>query len=512
MRTLPGVLAARAAEQPHRVAVRHGARTLTFADWAARSASVARALLDRGLRPGQRVALPFAGGEWIDYAVAYCGVLAAGGVAVPVNDRSARAEVRHVLDHSAAVGVVHGRDLVPPEGAFWVLPFEGLDTGPGGALPEPAPGDLAQLLYTSGTTGRPKAVAATHANLTHGFATDPRRRPLGHSEHFLHAFPIGTNAGQNMLLNALDARASALVLGRFTPGRFARLIAEYEVGSVFVVPAMAMELLSARAHERHDLSSVLLLGSTAAALPPAVARELADALPNATIVNYYTSTEAAPAQTTMVFDPDRPTSLGRPATGALRIAGPDGVPLPAGQVGEVWLRSPVPRAYHRDPDATAEVFRAGWVRMGDLGFLDPDGYLHLVDRDSDVVKSGAFKVSTLQVEAALHEHPEVGEAAVFGVEHPVLGTVLAAAIVPRPSTADDDGAGTSVADGAGDTGAGPEPEGITLRALRSFLVDRLAEHELPTRLLLLDALPRNAGGKVLKRELRTLLPEREPRR
>lgn len=364
MTTIPGVLAARAAERPDKVAIRHGARTLTFADWAVRSGAVARALVERGLAPGQRVVLPFAGGEWIDYAVAYCGVLAARGVAVPVSDRIGRAEIRHVLEHSGAAAVVHGRELAPPEGVHWALPFEGLDAGPTAPLAPGPTGDLAQLLYTSGTTGRPKAVAASHANLTLGFATDPRRRPLGHSEHFLHAFPIGTNAGQAMLLNALNAHPTALVLGRFTPGRFARLIAEYEVGSVFVVPAMAIELLSARAHERHDLSCVLLLGSTAAALPPAVARELSEALPNATIVNYYTSTEAAPAQTTMVFDPTRPASLGRAAAGDLRIADPDGTPLPAGQVGEVWLRSPVPRAYFGDPAASgtcSDPAGSGWA-------------------------------------------------------------------------------------------------------------------------------------------------------
>ncbi|MFD0661886.1 class I adenylate-forming enzyme family protein [Thermocatellispora tengchongensis] len=145
------------------------------------------------------------------------------------------------------------------------------------------------------------------------------------------------------------------------------------------------------------------------------------------------------------------------------------------------MRSPAaPRSYYRDEGANAEAFRDGWVRMGDLGYLDADGHLHLVDREGDVVKSGAFKVSTIQVEAALYEHPQVAEAAVLGVPHPVLGTVLAAVVVPRSA-------------------------GVSGVELRAFLMDRVAAHELPERVLIVDALPRNQSGKVIKTVLRRLL-------
>ncbi|MEU8266771.1 class I adenylate-forming enzyme family protein [Sphaerisporangium sp. NPDC049002] len=484
--TVPGLLSARATADPGAVALTvHGVGSLTFGEWDRRSDAAARGLLERELRPGDRVGLVFGENEWIDYAIAYCAAQRAGGVAVPLSAGLPPAELHRLLSHSSAVCAVHGSGRSVPPSGLWTVTLPDL-AGPDGPVTPPGagvpvqPGDPAQILYTSGTTGEPKGVVASHANLTFGCSRDARRRPLAHSRHFLHAFPIGTNAAQTMLINTLDARPGALTLPRFTAARFARLIESYRAGTVFLVPSMAIELLNAKVAEKYDLSSVLLLGSTAAALAPSVAVALTEAFPRATIVNYYTSTEAAPAQTTMVFDPERPHSVGRPASGgSLMISGGEG-PVPPGTAGEVWLRSPAaPRGYHRDRDAPGAVFRDGWVRMGDIGYLDDDGYLYLLDRESDIVKSGAFKISTLRVEAALHEHPAVVEAAVFGVPHPVMGSAVAAALVCRHDT--------------------------TPVELRAFLTGRLANHELPTRWTVLPSLPKNTAGKVLKRELRTLL-------
>jgi len=479
-RTVPDLLTERARLDPARTAIEvHGAGAMSFAAWDTRAALIAAGLTARGLRRGDRVGLVFGIGEWIDYAAAYCGVLRAGAVAVPCSGRWAPAELRYVLEHSGATAVVTTTRDAAETLPIWtatVAELEQQDAGGHGAGEPALPGDLAQILYTSGTTQRPKGVAATHANLTSGTATGPNRRALVHSERFLHAFPVGTNAGQTMLINALDAHPGALTLPLFTPERFARLMAG--AGTVFVVPAMAVELLQSGALARHDLSGVHLLGSTAAPLPPPVAAALATAMPATMIVNYYTSTEAAPAQTSMVFDPDRPGSVGRPTAGDLRVTSETGEPAAAGTVGEVWLRSRHARSYFADTDASARVFRGEWVRMGDLGRIDDDGFLYLVDREQDMIKSGAFKVSTLAVEAALHEHPAVVEAAVLGVPHPVLGSAVAAAVVVT--------GGTSAVQ------------------LRGFLAGRVSGHEVPARFLMLDALPRNDAGKVLKRSLREL--------
>ncbi|MEV7231099.1 condensation domain-containing protein [Polymorphospora sp. NPDC051019] len=481
--TVPALLAARADDEPDRVAlVLDGVGTLTFGQWRARADAGAHELRDRGVGRGDRIGLVFGGPDWLDFAVGYAAVTAAGAVAVPLSDRTPAAA--DLLAGCGATGVLHAGTA--PRGPWWTLHADGLGrtASPGPPDGDVRPGDLAQIVHTSGTTGRPKGVAATHANLTFGAAPRPRRRPLAHSDHFVHAFPIGTNAAQTMLVQALTARPAAVVAPRFDADGFAALVARHRAGTVFVVPSMAIDLLRARAAERHDLSDVLLVASTGAALPPAVARDLTTALPGATVVNNYTSTEAAPAHTTVVYDPDRPTALGRPAAGAeLRITDQDGVPLPAGATGEVWLRADtVPRTYFGDPAASARVFRDGWVRMGDLGHLDADGYLHLVDRDGDTVKTGGFKVSTLHVESVLFDHPDVADAAVVGLPHATLGAMVAAAVVPgRPVTAD---------------------------ALRAHLAERLAPQERPLRLLLVDALPRNDGGKVVRAALRDLFARR----
>ncbi|SHM91226.1 class I adenylate-forming enzyme family protein [Actinacidiphila paucisporea] len=505
--TVPRLLAARAAAEPAHIAVTQGADTLDLATWQARTQGTAAGLREAGVRPGDRVGLLYGARDWIAYACSYTGVLAAGAVAVPMSTRTAPAEVAYMLEHSGATALLHGADVerfntqvrlrwgprdlahLPAAGSVGGAP----SVAPAGPAPAaggqpvvgpvvdgPRPGDPAQILYTSGTTGRPKGVIAAHANLTHGARLDPPLRTLAHSRQFLHAFPIGTNAGQTMLFNALTSHAGMLVTARFGPEHFARLIEQQAVGSVFVVPAMAIELLASGALGRHDTSGVVLFGSTAAALPPTVAAGLAAALPGATIVNYYTSTEAAPTQTSMIFSPERPAAIGLAvAGGALRVCDEAGRPCPAGVTGEVWMRSAgAPRSYLDDPAATSQVFRGGWTRMGDIGYLDADGYLFLVDRESDLIKSGADKVSTLAVEAALHEHPEIVEAAVLGLPDPVLGRAPAAVLVATRE--------------------------LRLAEVRRFLATRLAGHEQPSRIVHVAELPRNAGGKVVKSRLRAL--------
>jgi acyl-CoA synthetase (AMP-forming)/AMP-acid ligase II len=429
--------------------------------------------------------------QWIEFAVAYCGVQKTGAAVVPISPKATPPEIEYVLSASGAARVVDATAAPGRADTRWVA-FGDLDpgSGPGDERPPAVhigPGDLAQILYTSGTGGRPKGVGATHENLTFGCHLAPQRRDFDHSDVFLHAFPIGTTASQLMLHNTLVAHPSALVLNRFQPDPFCAAIAEHGVGTVFVVPAMAVDLVASRAFERHDLTGVVMVSSSGSTLPPPVARSLTEMFPNASVINCYTSTEALPAQVLMVVDPDRPASVGLIlGPFQVEIRASDGAPRPTGETGDVWLRSPTTsRRYVDDPTADASTFRDGWVRMGDVGRIDDDGHLYLVDRESDLIQSGAMRISTTEIEAVIAEHPAVREVAVLGLPHPVMGTTVAAVVV------------------AGD----PAP---SLRELRQFARERLALHKVPVRWLLTDHLPRNQMGKVLKVRLRERFTAVEP--
>ena len=489
--TVPGLLRARVAEGPHTVAlVVDGGDRLTYEDWERRSDAAARGLAAHGVRQGDRIALLFDNARWTDYAVAYMAVLKAGATAVPLGPRFAGPELAAIVEHCEAAGVVCPPDLAPPAGRNWVAALPDLEAageGTGGPLEvSTRPDDLAEIIYTSGTTGRPKGVALTHESVLFFDPPPEDGGAVGKASAraaFVHSFPIGTNAGQEVLrLPLRRGDRTAVVLPVYDPERFCELVAELGVRRLQLVPAMAELLLGSGAIERHDLSSVERVVLSSAPASPDLLARLAAALPHATVWNTYALTEAGTARTLMVYDGRRAGSVGRGVGGTqVRVVDDDGADVPNGAVGEVWLRRPgaPARHYYRDPEATAEGFAGDWVRTGDLGYLDDEGFLYLVDRKKDLIITGGLNVSSVEVENVLVEHPAVAEAAVFAVPHDVLGQDVVAAIVRRADAGE-----------------------VDERELAGFVRRRLAEHKTPHRVFFVDQLPRNPSGKVVKRELR----------
>ncbi|HEX2048496.1 MAG TPA: non-ribosomal peptide synthetase [Acidimicrobiales bacterium] len=461
---LPDLLRDRASEGPDTVALRVAdTDALTYGEWDARSNAAARGLVGRGVEPGDRVALLFPNDRLVDYAVCYLAVHKAGAVAVPLGSRFTDAELTRVVDHSGATLVVEdaGRLEAGRPGEPFQVPVD--------------PDGLAEILYTSGTTGLPKGVAVSHTSLmVHDVPADAggvRPGPVS----FLHAFPIGTQAGQEALRVPLRVRGRvAVALPTFDPHRLCALVERFRVVRLQLVPAMAHVLVASGAYRDHDVSSVRRVVLSSAPAAPALFRRLAEAFPQATVWNAYALTEAGPARTLMEWDDTRPTAVGKPV-GKTEIGIVD---------GEILLRRPgaPPREYYRDPEATAEVFADGWVRTGDLGYVDADGYLHLTDRRKDLIITGGANVSSVEVENVLYEHPAVVDVAVVGLPHPVLGEDVAAALVVRSPT--------------------------TERELQDLVRSRLAEHKVPHRIVLVDRLPRNPSGKVVKGEVAALLEAR----
>jgi acyl-CoA synthetase (AMP-forming)/AMP-acid ligase II len=479
---VPRQLQLRAESWPNIVATELlGDSAITYRVWEDRSNAAARGMLERGLRRGSRVLLPCDAGDWLDYAVAYVATQKIGAVTVPVSSHVGQPHIARVLREAAAVAAV-GAKRSPAFGAgvmsSTVAELEA--DQPAEPLEQVVePGDVAEILYTSGTTGTPKGVAASHENLlyTHALAA-----PAGQGRRIvLHSLPPATTAGQGLLLQPLDAIPhTVLTLADYDDRSFLAAVHERRPTHVVLVPALALSLIRVEDIDAYDLTSVEVVRTTSASIAPAGLQRLDALFPRASVINMYASTESWPARTRIRFDPSRPRSVGRPAGGSsLRIADAEGGELPAGEVGEVQLRleGAARRSYDGDPAATARVFvPGGWVRMGDTGYVDQDGYLYLVDRQADLINSGGRNISSLEIEAALQEHPAVIEAAAFGIPHAILGEYPAAAV--------------------------RLDEHVSPSELLAFAKDRLGSQLTPRHIAVVEKFPRNIVGKVLKRALR----------
>jgi acyl-CoA synthetase (AMP-forming)/AMP-acid ligase II len=473
-------LADRAARFGERTAVLvDGGPSLRYDEWDAAASRVAAGMRATGVAPGDRVVLLLTNAEATDFAVAYVACHRAGAAAVPVNPRYASRELDHVIADSGARLVVAGSEAARVAG---VPARSCADLGrTAGSRPavELAAGDLAEIFYTSGTTGLPRGVASTHAN-----SAQHSMRPLDGGGTLLHAIPLATFTGvQGGLLTPLRLAVTASVLPRFDVDRFAELVETQRPMWLLMVPAHILLLLEAGALEGRDTSSVAIAMFGGASTPPAAVLRLGALLPNAMLLNGYGLTEGGGS--ICVLPPGeaarRPGSVGKPMRGVdVRIVDEDDRALATGEVGEIALRLPSgERHYWNDPAATAQTWRDGWVHTGDLGRLDDEGFLYVVDRVRDVIVRGGYNVASAEVEAAVHELPDVAECAVVGIPHPVLGQDVAAVVRMR------DGAPV-----------------LTLDALRGHLDDRIADYKRPRRLVLVDEpLPRNAAGKLDKRAL-----------
>lgn len=486
-RLFPDILRSRAVMQPAAVAlIVDGVGSMTFGEWDGCSNAFASGLAACGVHRGDRLGLLFDGGGWLDYAVAFFGALKAGAVSVPIPFGLPPAQIDEILLHSGATILCCPPELATRNDLCLPArdPADIAGTQARNHFQAPAePGDLAQILYTSGTTGPPKGVACTHANLLFGIIADgPELAAARLNQVSLHALPIGVNAAQIELTRAAHRLASTVILPTFDPERIGALVAEHHATVLLLVPAMAIMMVNAGVFDRHDASPIRHLRLTGAPSPPALLRRLAEALPLARITNEYALTESSPTAITTTYAPARPDSVGRPGPAQLvRIIAETGEECRTGEWGEIRLCTPnAPmRSYCRDPQATSAVFGDGWIRTGDLGYLDDEGFLHVADRKADLIISGGHNISSLGVEAVLQECPAIGEAAVVGVPHDVLGEHVAAVVVLRSPT----------------TGA----------AIKAFARDRLPGHAVPQTVLFLDRLPRGSSGKVLKAELRERL-------
>jgi acyl-CoA synthetase (AMP-forming)/AMP-acid ligase II len=469
---------------------------LTFREWEARSNQLARWLLGQGVEKGDRVALHVPPQEGDRFLVAYSAVHKAGAVAVPTSTRLVARELGYVLGHAGAVVAISGaettRVLVEaradlPDLRAVVTTGEAPDgltawddaTDPDDSeIQVPLDGDdMADLMYTSGTTGRPKGVVVRHRNV----AMVPNGLPTWSGKGWLHASPMFTFAGIASTYNPMKLGLRLMYLPRFDVDRWFDVVEKQRPTATFLVPAMAELLIASPRFEEADLSSITICPLGSAPVTPATLQRLQQKLPNAMVSNSWGMTEAGPAFCFMPPEEQskRIGSVGKAISPTeFKIVDEVGTELAPRGIGELIVRNPGrEREYFNDADATASTWRDGWLHSGDLAYLDEDGFLYIVGRQKDVIIRGGNNVHATDVESALYEHPEVREAAVAGVPHAVLGEDIGAWVVLNDgATADED-------------------------ELRAFCAERLSDYKVPRRWTFVDELPRNATGKVVKHEL-----------
>jgi len=425
-----------------------------------------------------------------------------GAIFMPLNWRLAPPELAYILDHAGARVLVSEPELEPS-----VEPVRGelgcerfLRVGEAGngweglaelvaaaaPVPEPAdtgPDDVHRLMYTSGTTARPKGVAITFGNLQAKNAAHAVELGFTAADRGLAAGPLYHVGALDLTTTTLlYVGATSFVLPRFEAAAVLDAIERHAVTALWLAPAMVNAVLAEPSPERRDLSSVRLVVDGGEKMPLPLIDRLLAAFPNAWYADAYGLTETVSGDT---FLDERHTreklgSVGKPVLDLdLRVVDEQDRPLPPGEPGEIVLRGPkVFAAYWRDPEATAQALRGGWFHTGDVGVIDDDGFLYVVDRLKDVIVSGGENIASLEVERALYEHPAVREAAVVARPDPRWGEVPVAYVA-------------LVADA-----------GLTEEELTAYCRARLAAFKVPKGFRFVDALPRNPSGKVLKRDLR----------
>ncbi|MFF9396894.1 fatty acyl-CoA synthetase [Streptomyces griseoluteus] len=489
--TVDGVLRRTARRTPARVALKYGDRTWTYAELDDAVSRAAAWLLARGLDKGDRVA---AYGHNSDaYLIAFLGCARAGLVHIPVNQNLTGADLAYLLDQSGSALTLTDPALAGrlPAGTR-ALPLRDAEDSLLAGLaatepydgPEPRTEDLVQLLYTSGTTALPKGAMMTHRALVHEYLSAITALDLSAGDLPVHALPLYHSAQMHVfLLPYLAVGATSTILDAPDGDRLLDLIEEGRCDSLFAPPTVWIALAGRPDFADRDLGGLRKAYYGASVMPVPVLEKLRERLPGLAFYNCFGQSEIGPLATVLAPSEHkgRLDSCGRTVLFVdAGVVDEEGAEVPDGTPGEIVYRSPqLCEGYWDKPEETADAFRDGWFHSGDLAVRDADGYFTIVDRVKDVINSGGVLVASRQVEDALYTHDAVAEAAVIGLPDERWIEAVTAVVVTRGEVTED--------------------------ALIAHVREQLPAFKAPKRVHFLDRLPRNASGKILKRELRDRL-------
>lgn len=486
--TVDGVLRRSARRTPARIAVEYADRTWTYEELDEAVSRAAGVLLGQGLTPGDRVGSY--GHNSDAYLIGFLACARAGLVHVPVNHNLTGDDLAYIVRQSGSSLVLTDPGLADRlPGDVRTLPLRDTDdallarlaTTPPYDGPEPRTEDLVQLLYTSGTTALPKGAMMTHRALVHEYLSAITALDLSAGDRPAHSLPLYHSAQLHVfLLPYLAVGATNLILDAPDGDRLFDLVEAGRVDSLFAPPTVWIGLAGRPDFTTRDLSGLRKAYYGASIMPVPVLERLRERLPELGFYNCFGQSEIGPLATVLAPDEHqgRMDSCGRPVLFVdARVVDEDGKDAPAGTPGEIVYRSPqLCEGYWDKPEETAEAFRDGWFHSGDLAVRDAEGYFTIVDRVKDVINSGGVLVASRQVEDALYTHEAVAEAAVIGLPDERWIEAVTAVVVPRGE--------------------------VTEEELIAHVRARLAPFKAPKRVVFVGELPRNASGKILKRELR----------
>jgi long-chain acyl-CoA synthetase len=491
------MIADAASSNPDGEALVCGDRRMTWREVVQQSAQIAAGFQKLGLQSGDRVAVLL--GNRIEFVLALFGAAHAGLVTVLLSTRQQKPEIAYVLTDCGAKLLIHEATLADrlPDARDVPDLMHRIAVDDGSASqffkladnePSPQPAsvgeeDTAMILYTSGTTGRPKGAMLAHGNVIHSSMIFASCLQLTAADRSIAAVPLGHVTGVVANIMTMVRCAGVLIImAEFKAAEYLKVAARERVTYTVMVPAMYNLCLLRPDFDSYDLSSWRIGGFGGAPMPVATIEKLNAEIPGLKLMNCYGSTETTSPSTMMPGEltADHIDSVGLPCPGAdIVVMDADGRELPRGEIGELWIRSgSVIKGYWNNPKATAESFTGGFWHSGDLGSIDARNFVRVFDRQKDMINRGGLKIYSAEVESVMAGHPDVLESAIIAKPCPVLGERVHAVIVTRH----------------GD---------VRAEALRAWCAERLSDYKVPETMdLTAEPLPRNANGKVMKKLLR----------
>src|SRR4051812_1555884 len=488
---LASLLTDNAEERADDAALKLDDATVTYAMLDEGSARVAAILQDKGIERGDRVGIMLPNVPY--FAIAYYGVLRAGGVVVPMNVLLKGREVKFYLEDPEAKLLFAWHDFAEAAGkgaeeagteCLLVKPgeFEKQlgEFAPLGDVVGRQDDDTAVILYTSGTTGKPKGAELTHSNLFRNVDVSRALYDLGSEDTTLGALPLFHSFGQTCALNATIAGGGTLTLiPRFDPGKALEIIERDKVTIFMGVPTMYGAILHHEDAGKADTSSLRICVSGGSAMPGELMRSFEEKF-DCAILEGYGLSETSPVASFNHPDKERKVgSIGTPIEGVeMKVVDDDGNEVDQGEVGEIVIKGHnVMKGYWNKPDATEESIKDGWFHSGDMAKVDEDGYFFIVDRKKELIIRGGYNVYPREIEEVLYEYPAVREAAVIGVPDDDMGEEVGAAVVLK------------------------EGEDCDEATLRDYVKNEVANYKYPRKIWFVDELPKGPTGKILKREI-----------